>query len=183
MLRHCGTTEIKTNRLILKPYSKNYVEGMFYGWMSDERVAKCTSWYKHTNINATHAYVDYIMGQDKNKSYNWVIEFNEKIIGTINVCYLDESLEILGIAYALSHDYWGKGITSDAVKAVAHYLFDKVNCRKIIAGCDSENIGSRKVLEKVGMKQEACLRLQIKRKDGSFGDDLQFGLFKDEFIY
>lgn len=69
------------------------------------------------------------------------------------------------------------------MKIVVHYLFDKVNCRKIIAGCDSENIGSRKVLEKVGMKQEACLRLQIKRKDGSFGDDLQFGLFKDELIY
>lgn len=78
MLSHCGTTEIKTNRLILKPYSKNYVKDMFYGWMSDERVAKYTSWYKHTNINATHAYVDYIMGQDKNKSYNWVIEFDKK---------------------------------------------------------------------------------------------------------
>ena len=32
------------------------------------------------------------------------------------------------------------------------------------------------------MKLEACLRSQIKRKDGTYGDDLQFGLFKDEFI-
>lgn len=35
---------------------------------------------------------------------------------------------------------------------------------------------------KIDMRQEACLRLQIKRKDGSFGINLQFGLFKDEFI-
>ena len=35
-------------------------------------------------------------------------------------------------------------------------------------------------MKKVGMKKEACLRAQIKRKDGSFGDDLQYGLFEDE---
>lgn len=57
-----------------------------------------------------------------------------------------------------------------------------MNYRKIIAGCDSNNIGFKKVMEKIGMKQEACLRQQIKRKDGSFGDNLQFGLFKQEFV-
>lgn len=182
MLNHFGTIELITERLILKKFSRNIAEQMFSNWMNDERVAKYTSWYAHTSVENTLAYVDYIMSKDEDKSYDWIIEYDKKIIGTINVCYLDERLEILGIAYALSYDYWGKGIISEALKAVIHYLFEKINCRKIIAGCDSQNVGSIKVLEKVGMKQEACLRLQIKRKDGTFGDDLQFGLFRDEFV-
>ena len=182
MLTHKGTVEIRTDRLLLRKFSQHDPEAMFYGWMNDERVAKYTSWYAHTDIEDTRAYVNYIISLDKDNSYNWVIELDGKVIGTINVCYSDDNSEICGVAYSLAHDYWGKGIITEAFRAVANFLFECVNYRKIIAGCDSENVGSRKVMEKIGMKQEACLRLQIKRKDGTFGDDLQYGLFKDELI-
>ena len=182
MLTHKGTVEIKTDRLLLRKFSQCDVEDMFQGWMNDERVAKYTSWYAHTNVEETRAYVNYIISLDHNTSYNWVIEFGGKAIGTINVCYSDEKSEICGIAYALSYDYWGKGIITEALRAVANFLFKCVNYRKIIAGCDSENVGSRRVMEKIGMRKEACLRLHIKRKDGTFGDDLQYGLFRDELI-
>lgn len=181
MLNHCGTLEIKTKRLLLREFRRDDAADMFHGWMGDERVARHTSWYAHTSIDDTRAYIAYILNQDAGKSYNWVIVLDKKPIGTINVCYIDEYAEICGVAYALAYDFWGKGIASEALKAVIRYLFDRVNCRRIIAGCDAANIGSRRVLEKAGMKQEACLRQQIRRKDGSFGDDLQFGLFKDEF--
>ena len=181
MLNHCGTAEIRTERLVLREFRRDDAADMFHGWMSDERVARYTSWYAHTSVEDTYAYIEYVLSQDAVKSYNWVIVFDKKPVGTINVCYLDEYAGICGVAYALAYDFWGKGIASEALRAVVRYLFDRVNCRKIIAGCDSANIGSRKVLEKTGMKQEACLRQQIRRKDGSFGDDLQFGLFRDEF--
>lgn len=182
MLAHKGTVEIRTERLLLRKFSQHDSEAMFHGWMNDERVAKYTSWYAHTNIEDTRAYVNYIISLDNSNSYNWVIELGGKVVGTINVCYSDEISEICGIAYALSRDYWGKGIITEALRAAAAFLFECVHYRKIIAGCDSENVGSRRVMEKIGMKQEACMRLQIKRKDGTFGDDLQYGLFKDELI-
>lgn len=61
------------------------------------------------------------------------------------------------------------------------FLFNEVNYRKIIAGCDSENIGLSKVMEKLGMKREAVLREHIKRKDVTWSDDFQYGLLKREF--
>ena len=180
MLTHKGTVRIETKRLILRPFCFDDAEAMYHGWMSDERVAKYTSWYAHTDIEQTRSYIGYVLSLESERAYNWVIEFENKPVGTINVCYSDERAEICGIAYALDSDYWGKGIVTEAMKAVAAFLFDCVHYRKIIAGCDSENTGSRRVMEKVGMKQEACLRAQIKRKDGSFGDDLQYGLFEGE---
>ena len=102
------------------------------------------------------------------------------MIGSINVCYSDDYLEIAGISYVLGHKYWGEGYITEAARAVIQFLFHDVNYRKIIAGCDSENIGSSKVMEKIGMKREAVLREHIKRKDDTWGDDFQYGLLKRE---
>ena len=155
---------------------------MFDGWTSDERVARYTSWAAHANIESTRAYIDHLIRMDGDSSYNWIIEFENRAVGTINVCYSDENAAVCGIAYALAYDCWGKGIVTEAFRAVAAFLFDSVHYRKILCGCDCENIGSVRVMQKLGMKQEARFRAQIKRKDGSYGDDLQFGLFRQELI-
>lgn len=182
MLKHCGTIEFKTERLLLRHFREDDAKSIYDGWTSDERVAKYASWNAHSSIEETKGYIDYIMAQDEQTSYNWVIEHEGKVIGTINVCYSDDNCGIAGIAYALSYDSWGKGYITEAAVAVVAFLFDKVGYRKIIAGCDAENIGSRRVMEKIGMKQEACHRKHIIRKDGTYGDDLQYGLFRNEFV-
>ena len=180
MLEHKGSIDIKTDRLLLRKFQVNDAEEIFATWTSDERVAKYTSWYAHKNIEDTKSYVGYMTSKKELSDYNWIIELDNKIIGSINVCYSNEYLEIAGIAYVLGYEYWGNGYITEAAKAVIQFLFNDVNYRKIIAGCDSENIGSSKVMEKIGMKREAVLREHIKRKDGTWGDDFQYGLLKKE---
>ena len=182
MVVHKGTIDIKTERLFLRKFQISDAEDVFATWTSDERVAKYTSWYAHKSIEDTNAYVEYMTSKNELSDYNWIIELNGKIIGSINVCYSNDYLEMAGIAYVLAYEYWGNGYITEAANSVIHFLFDMVHYRKIIAGCDSENIGSSKVLEKVGMKREAVLREHIKRKDGSWGDDFQYGLLKKEFV-
>lgn len=94
MLNHCGTVEIKTDRLFLRKFSHNDVHEIHNRWMNDKRVAEYTSWYPHSSIDDTKAFVNHILTLDDNKSYNWVIELDKKVIGTINVCYSDENTEI-----------------------------------------------------------------------------------------
>ncbi len=181
MLEHKGSIDIKTDRLLLRKFRISDAEEVFATWTSDERVAKYTSWYAHKNMKDTNAYVEYMVNKSDLSDYNWIIELDNKIIGSISVCYSDDYLEIVGIGYVLGYEYWGKGYATEAAKAVIHFLFGSVHYRKIIAGCDSENIGSYRVMEKVGMKREAVLREHIKRKDGTWGDDFQYGLLSREF--
>lgn len=181
MLKHCGTVKIETERLVLRPFMEQDTEYIFNTWASDERVAKYTSWYAHKQIEETRWYVEFMLSKNSEKDYNWIITKDSIPIGTINVCYSDDSLEIVGIAYTLGYDYWGKGYMTEAAEAVVDFLFSYVNYRKIIAGCDSENIGSAKAMEHIGMKCEGILREQIKRKDGTWGDDLQYGILKREY--
>ena len=181
MLHHKGSVEIKTDRLLLRKFNINDAETIFYAWTSDERVAKYTSWHAHKSIDDTKTYVEYMASKRELSDYNWIIECDNKIIGSINVCYSDEELEIAGLAYVLAYDYWGKGYMTEAARAVIKFLFNDVNYRKIIAGCDSENIGSSRVMEKVGMKREGVFREHIKRKDGVWGDNFQYGILRREF--
>ena len=182
VLNHKGSIDIKTDRLLLRKFRISDAEDIFATWTSDERAAKYTSWYAHKNIEDTKAYVEYMVSKTELSDYNWIIELDNKIIGSINVCYSDDYLKIAGIGYVLGYEYWGKGYTTEAAKTVIRFLFNDVNYRKIIAGCDSENIGSFRVMEKLEMKREAVLRENIKRKDGTWGDDFQYGLLKREFV-
>ena len=180
-IRHCGTKEIVTERLRLRPFLAEDAADVFAGWTGDPRVAKYTSWYAHTSAEETKGYIAYILSMDPGTSYNWIAEKDGKPVGTVNVCWADDRLGVAGLAYAFSYDSWGKGYATEAARAAAKLLFE-IGYRKLIAGCDAANTGSARVLEKIGMKREGCFRQAILRKDGSWGDDLQYGLFREELI-
>jgi len=181
MLNHCGTVELKTERLVLRAFAEKDIEPIFTTWASDARVAKYTRWDAHKTVEETEQFVKAVLDKNSSRDYHWMIELGGKVIGEISVCYSDDELEMAGIGYTLGYDYWGKGYMTEAAKRVVKFLFCDVNYRKIIAGCDAENIGSAKVMEHIGMKREAVLRAQIKRKDGTWGDNLQYGILRQEY--
>ena len=56
------------------------------------------------------------------------------------------------LGYRLNKSYWGKGFATESAKASLQYGFNTLNLNKIYAIADSKNIGSRNVIEKVGLK-------------------------------
>ncbi len=62
------------------------------------------------------------------------------------------------IAHLLARNYWGQGYMTEAVRAVLAFGFRKMALNRIEALCEPENIGSVRVLEKVGMQLEGMLR-------------------------
>lgn len=69
----------------------------------------------------------------------------------------------------------------EAATAAMNWAFTThPNLNRMYAWCDPGNIGSRRVLEKLGMKQEGELRHHLKW-DNEFRDQLFFGLLRDEW--
>ena len=54
------------------------------------------------------------------------------------------------LGYRFIQDHWGKGYATEAAKAFLDYGFNRLHLATINAWADSENKGSRKVLEKLG---------------------------------
>jgi ribosomal-protein-alanine N-acetyltransferase len=70
---------------------------------------------------------------------------------------------------------------TEAAKAAVNWAFvTHQNIQETYAWCDPRNIGSCRVLEKLGMKRECQLRDHLKW-DNKFRDQLFFGLFRDEW--
>lgn len=84
------------------------------------------------------------------------------------------------IGYELNSRFWGKGYATEAARAVVEFGFSQLGLHRITAWCIVENMGSARVLEKLGMRQEGCLREHDYFKD-RWWDVLLYGILYDEW--
>lgn len=56
--------------------------------------------------------------------------------------------------YRLSCEYWGRGLATEAARAVRDYAFEHLRLTRLISMVDPENTASIRVAEKAGMKLE-----------------------------
>ncbi|PIF46527.1 ribosomal-protein-alanine N-acetyltransferase [Chryseobacterium sp. 52] len=83
----------------------------------------------------------------------------------IGMCLARNFADVSGqieIGYTLSKKYWGKGIATEVSRALVKYCFFKTEENEVVAVTDLDNIGSQKVLEKVGFSRIN----NLKRSDG-----------------
>jgi RimJ/RimL family protein N-acetyltransferase len=74
------------------------------------------------------------------------------------------------IGYWLGEEFWGRGIMTEAVKAVTDWAFENFEICRIYAGVLEWNPGSMKVLEKAGYRFEARLRMAATKEDTTMDD-------------
>jgi ribosomal-protein-alanine N-acetyltransferase len=58
----------------------------------------------------------------------------------------------LEIGYYITTSYRKQGYATEATKAAIDWVFSQPNMQKVSAGCDPDNIASKRVLEKSGMQ-------------------------------
>ena len=84
------------------------------------------------------------------------------------------------IGYWLSEEHWGRGVMTEAVRAMTAYAFKQFKLQRIYAGVLEWNPGSMRVLEKAGFRFEARLRNAI-IKEGHIMDEMIYAILRDEW--
>lgn len=172
-LRHTGTVAIETIRLKLRRFTAEDTMDMFNNWASDPEVCKYLSWGPYTDPDICRKRVAYWTNSySYYNSYVWAIELKQlkMVIGSISVELTNDSDKSCEVGYCLSRDFWSRGIMTEALRAVIHFLFFEVGYSQIFAKHDILNIPSGKVMQKAGMH---FVRLEPKagrRRDGSYYD-------------
>ena len=59
---------------------------------------------------------------------------------------------VADMGWILDKNYWNKGFVTEAAKLIVEFV-QSLGVKMIFAQCDSENIGSWRVMEKIGMKR------------------------------
>lgn len=76
-----------------------------------------------------------------------------EVIGWSGLQPLDWTTDI-EVGYGMVKEFWGRGIGFEAAKAWLDFGFNVKNLNRIVAVAYPENAGSRRIMEKLGMRYE-----------------------------
>lgn len=182
-MKHQGTRIIETKRLILRPFREEDAEPMFRHWASDPQVTKFLTWPAHENIEISKQVIKvWVEANAVLNNYQWAIEWKEihAPIGSISAVKTDDRTESATVGYCIGRNWWGKGITPEALQAVIGFFFDEVGMNCVNACHDPRNPNSGKVMKKCGMIYEGTRRASDVNNQGVC-DAAWYSLLKKEY--
>lgn len=100
-------------------------------------------------------------------------------LGEIGFTLLDEGLAELG--YFIKQPYWKRGIVTEAGEAVLEFAFCNLGLHKMITGCVKENVGSERVMIKLGFSKEGELK-EHQLVQGEWKDRVIYGYLKKDYL-
>ncbi|MCD4791515.1 MAG: GNAT family N-acetyltransferase [Bacteroidales bacterium] len=177
-------TELKTERLILRPVEEKDAKAMFK-YRSDSITNQYQGWIPKT-INDVFDFVKNKVSSTIDLIDTWyqfviIKKENNELIGDIGIHFLDTDNKQAEIGCTLDKTYQGKGYATEALKETLDYLFNKLNKRRIIGSIDPRNIKSTGLVERLGFRKEAHFKESI-LINGEWIDDLVYAILKDEWI-
>lgn len=148
---------ITTDRLTLRPPQITDARAMFLRFASDPVASRYLLWKTHASIEQTTAFLSRkIEKTAATYGGRWLIcQRDGSPWGSIAAPVENSTAEI---GYMLSPQLWGKGLMTEALKAVSAELWRHDSIRRIQALCHDENAASIRVLEKCGFKREGVAR-------------------------
>lgn len=146
-------SEIKltTTRLCLEPLGIKYLESTHL-YASD---LENTRYMVHLPNKNRQETIDFLTSVDeawrdsKQTVYEFAIIHNKMHIGAVSL-YVDNN-RIGELGWIINKRYWNQGYATEASKALMVYAITELGINHFIAHCDSENIGSYKIMENLGM--------------------------------
>ncbi len=108
----------------------------------------------------------------------WAIDVDGEAVGSIGLeLHSDVERVSAEIGYWLGEEYWGRGIVTEALKAVTAEALHQFELTRLYAVPFADHIASVRVLEKAGYVTEGRLR-QSAIKNGKIRDQLLFAFYK-----
>lgn len=182
MLTHKGTGVLQSTRLTLRPYRVSDAADMYKNYAADARVTRFLCWEPYASPQAIVPFLEgCVQAYSQPDCYNWAMEYQGEMIGSISVTALDEGNAACEVGYCLGHDYWGQGLMTEALGLVIEFLFTQVHMHRIMAKHDVDNPGSGQVMRKAGMQYEGRMTGHYLRRDKSFGDALLYAIVRENY--
>ena len=103
----------------------------------------------------------------------WLIKENDNLIGNISINWVDWENKSCGLGYWISQDKTGNGIVTRCCESLINNLIFNNKIHRFVIEAGVNNIASRKVAEKLGMRLEGTIKDR----------ELLYGEFIDAALY
>ena len=164
-------TTLVTGRLILRPARLADADFMFER-ASDPEFGRFLPLPQPYTRRDAESFLASIVLRSWDTNPSFIITREGEPVGDVNI-RIDATHRTAEMGWGMHPRFWGQGLTTEAARAVMDWAFDTFGLAKVLARCDAGNIGSWRVMEKLGMAREGRLRAHR----------LLRGERRDEFIY
>jgi [ribosomal protein S5]-alanine N-acetyltransferase len=173
---------LQTQRLILRPFILTDAPEV-QRLAGDRAVAATTG-------SIPHPYEDGMAGAwiskhpdafEKGTCVTFAVELREDhvLIGAISFMDIRPEHGRAEIGYWIGKPYWGRGYATEAAAAMLDYAFGPLGLNRVMARHFHVNPASGRVMRKIGMRHEGCLRQHF-HKWGEVMDEVLYGILRSE---
>ncbi|MFD1851602.1 GNAT family N-acetyltransferase [Oceanobacillus bengalensis] len=120
---------------------------------------------EETEVNLRNAHINFL----KRESFRFLIfdKDSNDFIGTTSLQGINWDIPKCEIGYWINTKFSGNGYMTEAVKELANFGLNNIKFRRIEIRCESTNLKSRAIPEKLGFVLEGTLRNDDLSADGS----------------
>ena len=153
-------TILTTQRLRLEPFNDSHLAGLNAVNRDPEVMRYITG--KPETLENTAAAIARVKKRWAEWGFSWwsFIELEtDEIIGSGCIQYLGgDTANPLEIGWRLRQDKWRQGLASEAARRMAAFAFETVGGDSLCAVCHQENLGSARVMQRLGMQFQGIER-------------------------
>ena len=155
---------LATERLLLRSLERDDAPDVYH-YACNPRVARFTLWEPHSSLEDS---VEFITSY-ASANYSQMIpdplaitlKGEGRVVGTVGCFWVSREHRCMELGYALDEGQWGRGIATEASRAMVDYVFDHFDVERVQARCKSENTASARIMAKLGMRYEGTLRAAV----------------------
>jgi RimJ/RimL family protein N-acetyltransferase len=176
---------LETERLILRKLCETDLDD-FHSFRSNPEICKFQSFMTFT-IEDSKKFIEEQSQTEFGTAGEWVQtgivwKENNKLVGDFALKPEMDEPRTVEIGVTLNTPYQGKGFAIEAFTKVFEYLFNETETHRIIGLLDTENVGSRKLMENLNFRREAEFKKSYwDKKMNEWRDEYLYALLKDDF--
>ncbi len=157
---------IKSNSYVLRPF-KTSDAVLWQKWDIDPEVQAFMPepFNEVQDIEEQYKYIDECEADEE--GFYWSIETKDGLtIGTLALTEISSYHEVADLGIVIGDkNYRGKGVATEVLATLVSYAFEHLNISRISAEIEEGNVPMRKVLERVGFKEDGLFEsARIKNK-------------------
>jgi RimJ/RimL family protein N-acetyltransferase len=175
---------VDTVRLTLRPFREDDFDDVF-PYMSDPSVVRYLYW----EVRDEAATRDVLKKREAEgelaedgHSLGMALQSRAdgRVVGEVMLRLLSKEHRQGELGYVMNPAHQGRGYAREAAQAALRIGFEQVGLHRIIARCDTRNVASWKVMERLGMRREAHF-VQDELFKGEWSDTLVYAMLADEW--
>jgi len=173
---------LKTNRLVLREFNELDWQAV-HEYASDPQVVRYMPWGPNAK-KESQGFIQRVIARQQEKprrNYEFAVALKteDRLIGSCGINISNPGDQEGWIGYCFNRHFWGQGYATEATRALLCFVFSQLKLHRIFATCDTKNIASARVLEKIGMQREGHLR-EYKWVRGRWRDSFLYAVLDRE---